>query len=803
MATLTDKTVANTYDQLWFRGATQPGATDNAVQVLTTENDGTDDLATPLYLGTARIGIGTSSPTVELDVTGATAISGALTVGGNIDFNSGTIDLSTQTVAVTLSSAANALNFGSNTLTIDASANRVGIGTAAPSVPLHIALGEGTDPTYGTGTLAVFQNNDDASDDCNITLVSGTAGNSRVLFGDSGDDDIGMIDYDNNINSMGFGTTDSVKMTILTGGNVGIGTGTPGAPLEIMRQATAGTAPLEVLRLGVKDIDSSVTTTAGEGPSIDFYIAEDTIQEYAGRIAVVREDVSETVASGAMVFHTSVDDESPATTERMRIASDGKVGIGVTAPESTLHIKGNLGLIIEDDTDASGLGEAWHFQTDSTGQLNAQYSTNCSSFSTLWTCEANGNFGIGTTSPAQNLHIAKTENSATGGACLLIHNEQGSGDTNAGIMLRRNQGVDWTIENNNGDLYCEYGNALTTLGSGTNALTIKGDTGNVGIGETAPNVPLHVTGIANTNSDQLDHVDDRSEVKIQYRADAEAAMYFGGLGSNKGYIQGTDDDGSHAYDISINPYGGNVGIGTNAPDAPLSIKSSGASSVLQSYIKSSDTNHIIEFEEGGAGQGIIEVKNASGGTAKIRLDGAGDTWFNGGDVGIGTTAPAYPLEVAGSGTDEYVALFDNTGSDAASHGIKIMAGDSDHADSTTVYLSFYESDAGAVGDVDSDGGTLAFSDASDERLKKNIRDTELNALSGINSLQMRDFEWKKSGKTIECGLIAQELETVYPHLVKQFDDADKTYGIRKTGFIYVLMKAVQELSAKVTALENA
>ena len=246
-----------------------------------------------------------------------------------------------------------------------------------------------------------------------------------------------------------------------------------------------------------------------------------------------------------------------------------------------------------------------------------------------------------------------------------------------------------------------------------------------------------------------------------------------------------------------------VGIGTDSPDAPLSIKSSGTSSVLQSYIKSSDANHIIEFEEGGAGQGIIEVKNASGGTAKIRLDGAGDTWFNGGDVGIGTTAPAYPLEVAGSGTDEYVALFDNTGSDAASHGIKIMAGDSDHADSTTVYLSFYESDAGAVGDVDSDGGTLAFSDASDERLKKNIRDTELNALSGINSLQMRDFEWKKSGKTIECGLIAQELETVYPHLVKQFDDADKTYGIRKTGFIYVLMKAVQELSAKVTALENA
>jgi len=95
--------------------------------------------------------------------------------------------------------------------------------------------------------------------------------------------------------------------------------------------------------------------------------------------------------------------------------------------------------------------------------------------------------------------------------------------------------------------------------------------------------------------------------------------------------------------LSVDTTNARVGIGTDSPDAPLSIKSSGTSSVLQSYIKSSDANHIIEFEEGGASQGIIEVKNASGGTAKIRLDGAGDTWFNGGNVGIGTSAPGTHL----------------------------------------------------------------------------------------------------------------------------------------------------------------
>ena len=62
MATLTGKSIATTYDQLWFRSTTEPSGTTGAVNVLTTENDGTDDLATPLYLGTERIGIGTASP---------------------------------------------------------------------------------------------------------------------------------------------------------------------------------------------------------------------------------------------------------------------------------------------------------------------------------------------------------------------------------------------------------------------------------------------------------------------------------------------------------------------------------------------------------------------------------------------------------------------------------------------------------------------------------------------------------------------------------------------------------------------
>ena len=75
------------------------------------------------------------------DGTDLTITSGAdiILAGTAVNITADTIDLSDATKDVTLNAAVDALNFDSNTLSIDASNNRVGIGTASPATALHLS----------------------------------------------------------------------------------------------------------------------------------------------------------------------------------------------------------------------------------------------------------------------------------------------------------------------------------------------------------------------------------------------------------------------------------------------------------------------------------------------------------------------------------------------------------------------------------------------------------------------------------------------------------------------------------------
>ena len=96
---------------------------------------------------------------------------------------------------------------------------------------------------------------------------------------------------------------------------------------------------------------------------------------------------------------------------------------------------------------------------------------------------------------------------------------------------------------------------------------------------------------------------------------------------------------------------------------------------------------------------------------------------------------------------------------------------------------------------------------SDRRLKKYITASKEKALSIIDAIPMRQYTYKVGApgalpnKKVRFGQIAQELYNVYPEAVVHDEDKDEWY-IDKMALIDPLIKAVQELSAKVTALEE-
>jgi hypothetical protein len=129
-------------------------------------------------------------------------------------------------------------------------------------------------------------------------------------------------------------------------------------------------------------------------------------------------------------------------------------------------------------------------------------------------------------------------------------------------------------------------------------------------------------------------------------------------------------------------------------------------------------------------------------------------------------------------------------------------------------------------DVYATNGTIQTSDA---REKKDIADCTLG-LSFVNSLRAVSYKWihtgskladnpdgsaslvEKVGKRTHYGLIAQEVEKAvtdaginvddFAPCIGSPDDPDATRGLRYQELIAPLIKAVQELSAKVKVLEG-
>ena len=102
------------------------------------------------------------------------------------------------------------------------------------------------------------------------------------------------------------------------------------------------------------------------------------------------------------------------------------------------------------------------------------------------------------------------------------------------------------------------------------------------------------------------------------------------------------------------------------------------------------------------------------------------------------------------------------------------------------------------------GDVVAASTAfSDERLKDNIKPIE-NSLEAIKMLNGVTYDWKANGKS-SVGVIAQNIQEVYPELVKEVQpigEDEKRLTVNYDGLVGVLIEAVKDLSKQVEELKK-
>lgn len=98
-------------------------------------------------------------------------------------------------------------------------------------------------------------------------------------------------------------------------------------------------------------------------------------------------------------------------------------------------------------------------------------------------------------------------------------------------------------------------------------------------------------------------------------------------------------------------------------------------------------------------------------------------------------------------------------------------------------------------------GKQITTNSSDERLKMNIMDAIESALGLINQILHRRFDWKKDGRHISIGYIAQELMKVDPNFVIYNEKYD-TYQIDLLYVMATTTKAIQEEDEKVEKLKK-
>lgn len=223
-----------------------------------------------------------------------------------------------------------------------------------------------------------------------------------------------------------------------------------------------------------------------------------------------------------------------------------------------------------------------------------------------------GNVGIGTTAPLGNLDVRLT----SGGTAGLLINYSNQSYLRAGSA-------------STGDVH--LGDISTR-----NILLGEGGGVNVGIGITAPSASLHIDRPNDGNS-----ILRLSVLNSVVGYDFSRSASTGALS-----LQG---DQAGFNNILLAPSSGNVGIGTTAPDTKLQVVVASVTDGIE-VVNNPGSSRYRTYMTVDTSAGYIDSYHYGSGPIPLSINpNGGNILFNGGgNVGVGTGTPAYPLDVNGT-----------------------------------------------------------------------------------------------------------------------------------------------------------